>query len=128
MVQVSKGGTRPWLWSSGKKAGLEGSQEGTGTPFLVRDETADVSPWPGAGGEGNLQVPRVVNRRYGFMAQRGSMPMLCHGSGDATGVRSDPLAEDREATADKRRGYYPRTSCAQRCDCFWLIFLDRIML
>lgn len=40
--------------------GLDGvSGQGQERPSFERDETADVSPWIGAGGEGNLQARRV---------------------------------------------------------------------
>ena len=57
-----------------------GSWGGAGTHHPKRDETADVS-----------------------MVQRGSMPNLRHGLGDATGARSGPLA---------KIAVLHRTSCA----------------
>lgn len=70
--------------------GVSGERGGS---LDVEIERPDVRPWRGAGGDGNLQVWRGINRRYGCMAMMrldaGSAPL----PGDATGVRSDPLAK-----------------------------------
>lgn len=59
----SKGGGRPWLQSNVNHGGQGWlSAMGQERPIGERDETADVFPWFGAGGEGSLQARRVVNR------------------------------------------------------------------
>jgi len=43
--------------------------------------------------QGERSLTRVIGRRYGRMAREGSIPDPRHRPGDATGVRSDPLAK-----------------------------------
>lgn len=75
-------------------------REGLERPALSADETVKVSPWPGAGGEGILQVPRVMNRRYGLMMQKGSMPCPAPRRGGCNGgALAAPLPRLRYYTA-----------------------------
>jgi len=52
-----------------------------------------ICAWFGAGGEARLQALREINRRYGWMVGKGSMPPSRHRQRDATGERSVSLAK-----------------------------------